>query len=109
MPETLTHHLEALSPTKIVRLSGDTAILVTAPFVEDSRAVEPGGVFVARKGISVDGHKYIAKAIEQGAVAIIGEHAIDIDSVPYVQVRDAHLALGQLAASYHGFPSRKLV
>jgi UDP-N-acetylmuramoyl-L-alanyl-D-glutamate--2,6-diaminopimelate ligase len=109
MPETLTHHLEALSPSKIVRLSGDTAIPVTAPFVEDSRAVEPGGVFVARKGISVDGHKYIAKSIEQGAVAIIGEQAIDIDSVPYVQVRDAHLALGQLAASYHGFPSRNLV
>lgn len=108
MPETLTHHLGALPPAKIVRLSGETAIQVTAPFVEDSRAVEKGGVFVARKGISADGHKYIDKALEQGAVAIIGEQAIDIEDAPYVQVRDSHLALGQLAASYHGFPSRHL-
>ncbi|MDQ7036699.1 MAG: UDP-N-acetylmuramoyl-L-alanyl-D-glutamate--2,6-diaminopimelate ligase [Anaerolineae bacterium] len=108
MPQTLMHHLGALSPAKIVRLSGDTTIAVTAPFVEDSRAVEKGGVFVARKGLSADGHQYIDKAIEQGAVAIIGEQAIDIDAVPYVQIRDAHLALGQLAASYYGFPSRQL-
>ena len=108
MPETLMHHLQALPPAKIIRLSGDTTVQVTAPFVEDSRAVEKGGVFVARKGLSADGHKFIDKAIEQGAVAIIGEQAIDIEAVPYVQVRDAHLAIGQLAASYHGFPSRKL-
>jgi UDP-N-acetylmuramoyl-L-alanyl-D-glutamate--2,6-diaminopimelate ligase len=108
MPETLMHHLQALPPAKIIRLSGDTTVQVTAPFVEDSRAVAKGGVFVARKGLSVDGHKFIDKAIEQGAVAIIGEQAIDVDAVPYIQIRDAHLAIGHLAASYHGFPSRKL-
>lgn len=84
---------------------------VTAPVVEDSRAVEPGGVFVARAGRSFDGHAYIAAAAERGAAAIVGERppdAISI-SVPYAQVADGGLALAHLAAAYHGFPSRQLV
>ena len=39
----------------------------------DSRAVKPGYLFVAMKGGYVDGHDYIQKAIENGAVAIIGD------------------------------------
>lgn len=108
MPEALKHHLEALPLAKIVRISGDISVMVNAPFVDDSRAVQPGGVFVARRGFSVDGYEYIHKAIEQGAAAVIGERAIDLDGVPYIQVRDAHLMTGRLAASYYGFPSRKL-
>ena len=108
MSLSLEQHLKAVPSAKIVRITGDISVQVTAPFVEDSRAVQSGGVFVARKGQSMDGHDYLLQAIEQGAAAIIGERAIDLDAVPYVQVRDAHLVLGQLAASYHGFPSRKL-
>ncbi len=84
---------------------------VTAPVVEDSRAVEPGGVFVARPGLSVDGHAYIPAAVERGAVAVVGQrppHQVT-SPVPYVQVEDAGLALAYLAAAYHGFPARRLV
>lgn len=108
MPQTLKKHLEALPEGQIVRIAGDTHARVKAPYVEDSRQLKKGGVFVARKGLSVDGHEYIQKAIDAGAVAIIGERAIDID-IPYVQVRNASLATGYLAAAYHGFPSRKLI
>jgi UDP-N-acetylmuramoyl-L-alanyl-D-glutamate--2,6-diaminopimelate ligase len=84
---------------------------ITAPVDEDSRAVEPGGVFVARVGLAVDGHAYIRAAVERGAAAVVGERAPDqVDCpAPYAQVQDAGLALAHLAAAYHGFPSRRLV
>lgn len=107
MPATLKHHLHALPPEQIVRVAGDLEVPIRAPFVEDSRAVQPGGVFVARRGQTHDGHQFIDQAIEQGAAAIIGEQAIDLN-VPYVQVSKAHQATGRLAASYYDFPSRKL-
>lgn len=108
MVETLTHHLKALDPDKIIRISGDTDIAITAPFVESNLDVQAGGVFVARRGRSVDGHDFIADALERGAVAIIGDRALDFDKIPYIQIKDTHLATGRLAASYYGFPSRKL-
>lgn len=107
MSQTLEDHLKALSAGQILRISGTTDVEVTAPYVEDSRQVEAGGVFVARKGLTVDGHDYIQTAIDRGAVAIIGEYTIDLD-VPYIQLKDAQQALGYLAAAYHGFPSRQL-
>lgn len=106
--QPLSHHLQTLSTDDILHVTGDITVTVSAPFVESSADVEAGGVFVARAGRSVDGHNFIPQAIERGAVAIIGERAIDGLSVPYVQVRDAMAILGLLAASYHDFPSRKL-
>jgi len=85
--------------------------LITAPVVEDSRAVQPGGVFVARIGRSADGHAYIADAVARGAAAVIGERAPQEVScaAPYVQVADGGLALAHLAAAYYDFPSQRLV
>ncbi len=107
MPHTLQDHLNALPVGQVLRIAGATDFVIAAPYVEDTRMLEPGGVFVARKGFNVDGHEYIDKAIELGASAIIGEYAIDLD-IPYVQLKDAQLSLGYLAAAYYGFPSRKL-
>jgi len=42
----------------------------------DSRAVQPGDLFVAIRGYATDGHKYIAKAMEQGAAAVVCEEAV---------------------------------
>lgn len=84
---------------------------VTAPVVEDSRQVERGGVFVARIGQYADGHRFVHSAVERGAAAVVGERTpgeLDL-SVPYVQVKDAGLALAYLAAAQAGFPARKLV
>ncbi len=77
----------------------------------DSRAIEPGGVFVAVRGGTVDGHHYIADALRRGAVAVIGMEppaAHATGSVPYIQVDDSRQALAILAAALYGFPSRKL-
>jgi len=93
----------------VVAVHGDQLQLIFAPVEEDNRLIQPGGVFVARRGLSVDGHNFIADAIKRGAAAIVGEREITDLSVPYVQVGNAQEATGWLAAAYHDYPSRKLI
>lgn len=110
--KTLSEHLQALPPNLIERVVGNTDILVKAPVVERDQDVAVGGIFVARTGRTLDGHDYIDLAVARGAMAVIGERTADQYQhlpVPYVQVVTSHRALGLLAASYHDFPSRKLV
>ena len=76
----------------------------------DSRQVQPGGLFVAVKGTQTDGHAYIGKAVENGAVAVVcedvpGETA---ENVTYIQVKDSENAVGRLATLFYGDPSSKL-
>lgn len=77
----------------------------------DSRQVKPGYVFVAYKGVAVDGHDYIAQAIEKGASAIVCERVPepckDAD-VAWIVVEDALSELGPLAARWYGYPSSKM-
>lgn len=112
--------LEVLSnvPTeKIIFTRGNLAVEVTAPVVESSQELQPGGVFVARTGQTADGHRYIPQAIAGGAVGIVGEAPFErlraefgLDAATaYLRVRDAQALIGPLAAAYHDFPSRKLV
>src|SRR5205823_2526769 len=83
---------------------------VTAPVAEDSRLIQPGGLFVARKGPNTDSHDLIGSAVSRGAVAVVGERRPeDVDCpVPYAQVKDGQKAVGPLASAYYGFPSRRL-
>lgn len=81
----------------------------------DSRKVNPGDLFVAYKGVESDGHHYLPQAIEAGAVALAVEDERYSRSptgeswpVPVMVVPDGREALAHLAASFHGFPSRKL-
>tara|TARA_B110000037_G_scaffold223203_1_gene303884 strand:- start:7475 stop:8938 length:1464 start_codon:yes stop_codon:yes gene_type:complete len=76
----------------------------------DSRTLKQNGVFVAVKGTQVDGHEFIAKAIELGAIAIVCEVMPEdrVKGVTYVQVKDSHQALALLAANFYGNPSREL-
>ena len=76
----------------------------------DSRKVEAGSLFVATRGTAVDGHDYIAKAVEAGAVAIVCE---DMPSeqqanVAYIKVKDSAEALGRMASNFYGRPSEQL-
>jgi UDP-N-acetylmuramoyl-L-alanyl-D-glutamate--2,6-diaminopimelate ligase len=83
---------------------------VTAPISEDTREIQAGGLFVARKGLNADAHDLIETAVARGAVAAVGERPPEQVNcpVPYAQVRDAQQAIGRLAAAYHGYPSRQL-
>jgi len=109
MAKTLANLLAVIPDNHILAKHGNQQTVISAPVVESSLDVEHGGVFVARKGLSTDGHQYIDKAIQSGASVIVGEIEKDNLPVPYVQVQDAQAVLGLLAAAYHDFPSRKLV
>ena len=76
----------------------------------DSRKAAAGHLFVAIKGTQTDGHQYIPKAIEQGASAIVCEELPDElnESVCYVQVASTEAAIGPMATTFYGNPSRKL-
>lgn len=63
----------------------------------DSREARPGSLFVALQGSRVNGHDFVGKARERGAVAALVEYLVD-DTLPQILVHDAQLALGQLAA-----------
>ncbi|MDX1363949.1 UDP-N-acetylmuramoyl-L-alanyl-D-glutamate--2,6-diaminopimelate ligase [Arenibacter latericius] len=90
-------------------VSGSTSQLVSA-ISFDSRKVDADNVFVAIKGVLVDGHQYIEKAIASGATSIVCETlpAEMVDEVTYVEVDDANKALSIMAANYYGNPSKNL-
>ncbi len=74
---------------------------------EDSRAVRPGWLFVARRGTTTDGHRYVAEAASRGAAAVVVERPVEV-SCPQVLVANTAAAIGPMAAAYFGHPSRKL-
>jgi len=78
------------------RLEGaDPAAVVHRPAVLDSRQAEPGALFVAVRGVHVDGHDYVAAAVRSGAVAALASRPVQ---APAVLVPDTVAALGRLAA-----------
>ncbi|MDT0684788.1 UDP-N-acetylmuramoyl-L-alanyl-D-glutamate--2,6-diaminopimelate ligase [Autumnicola psychrophila] len=76
----------------------------------DSRKVELNDVFIAIRGSLSDGHQYIQKAIEKGALVVICEELPEqiINGVTYVQVDDSKKALAYMASNYFENPSEKL-
>jgi len=100
---------DILYKARIVDVIGSTNVAIEAVQF-DSRKVQPNTLFVAIKGTAVDGHEFIDGAIKQGAIAIVCETIPlhKVADVTYVSVRDAHEALGLIAANFYNQPSEKL-
>ena len=73
----------------------------------DSRAVAPGALFAAIRGVSSDGHNYAADAVEAGAVALLVERRLGL-GIPELLVSSVRESLGPLASAVHGDPSKAL-
>jgi len=100
---------DILYKVTINAVAGSTSVPVNAIHF-DSRQVSNGDVFVAIKGSITDGHNYINKAIDLGAVAIVCEELPnDLQSgITYVEVEDASSALAFMASNYYENPSSNL-
>ncbi|MDC1261426.1 UDP-N-acetylmuramoyl-L-alanyl-D-glutamate--2,6-diaminopimelate ligase [Polaribacter sp.] len=100
---------DILNQVSILQLVGQTNVEVHQ-LVFDSRKIEKNDVFVAQKGVAVDGHLYIDKAISLGANTIVCEAIPEAkkDGVTYVQVEDANNALAIMASNFYDNPSRKI-
>ncbi|MDE3199907.1 MAG: UDP-N-acetylmuramoyl-L-alanyl-D-glutamate--2,6-diaminopimelate ligase [Acidobacteriota bacterium] len=94
--------------------SGDSDAAITG--VEyDSRRVRPGSVFVAMKGGTTDGNRYVEKAIGAGALGIITDSAQTFDhllvytpGLPVAEAAHGRRALAQAAAAFFGHPEKKI-
>jgi len=100
---------ELLKNIKTVSVVGNTDIDIADVNI-DSRRIAKGHLFLAIKGTQTDGHKYIGKAIELGATAIVCEDMPETlsDGVTYVQVPSTEDVTGIIATTFQGNPSTKL-
>lgn len=97
---------DLLKPLLPVRVTGDDNLEITG-LTADSRKVKPGTLFVCLKGFTVDGHAFAAKAVEQGAVAVLAEQDVDVPAT-VVRVPDTRRAMAMLADRFYGSPTREL-
>lgn len=117
---TVRELLEALSsampPDQRFRLASDATGLerICTGVTHDSRTVQPGSVFVALRGLNVDGAVFAQQAVEAGAAAVVMERVADgathgaDPGVPCVAVGDARHALALMADTFFGHPSREM-
>lgn len=98
-----------LAEIDVKEVIGDTDKNVTS-LESDSRKVEKGGIFVAVKGVTTDGHKYIPVVTGANVAAVVCEEIPSSleKGVTYIQVADSAKALGELASAWYGHPSRHL-
>lgn len=108
--------IELLKNIKPIAIIGKTDVDITDVDI-DSRKVGKGHLFVAIKGTQVDGHKFIPKAISQGASAVLCEVLPEDaeatlndegEQVTFVQVASTEDAIGKVATLFFGDPSKKV-
>ena len=100
-----------LNNVEIVNQKGDLEIDITN-LHSDSRKIKQGGLFIAINGFAKDGIQFIPSAIENGAIAVIVEPTVDIDSleydIPIISVANTRKALAILSCNFYDNPSKKL-
>ena len=102
----LNELLKNITPIKII---GNDDVEITGVNI-DSRRIKTGHLFVAMKGTQVDGHQFIGKAIELGAISVLCEDLPEVlqKGITYVQVESTEDAVGKVATLFYGDPSHKL-
>ena len=102
----LNELLKNITPIKII---GNDDVEITGVNI-DSRRIKTGHLFVAMKGTQVDGHLFIGKAIELGAISVLCEDLPKVlqEGITYVQVESTEDAVGKVATLFYGDPSHKL-
>lgn len=106
---------ELLSGAEIVRRTGPNPEIASVDY--DSRRVGPGSLFLAMQGGATDGNRYIGKAVEQGAAAIVSDSAAAFAetsrrypslAVAQIPAGGGRRAMAAIASSFFGHPERRL-
>ncbi len=100
---------DILFGASVNKVYGTTDVSI-CDLIFDSRKVNKNALFIAQKGVLVDGHKFIDKAISLGAVAIICEEIPSdlYEGITYVQVDDSNKSLAIIASNFYENPSKKI-
>ena len=115
MSET-TRPIADCLPADTVLVQGDLSAAISG-VTQDSRTIQPGDLFVAIPGFSVDGHQFLEAALDKGATALIVQAdrrdlwqaiAERHRDITIVSVEDTRAALPKIAAAFHDHPARKL-
>jgi UDP-N-acetylmuramoyl-L-alanyl-D-glutamate--2,6-diaminopimelate ligase len=108
------HWHDLISEVSAVGSAGSSDAPITG-IEYDSRRVRPGSVFIAIKGGTTDGNRYVEKAIAAGALGIITDSAQTFDHLtvyqsclPVIEVEHGRRALAQASSAFFGHPERKL-
>ena len=99
---------ELLKGVHVESISGSEDQVVDT-IVFDSRKATKSSIFVAVKGLSMDGHDFIPQVIEQGCKMIVSENEVTVPSdITLIKVKNSSETLSELAANYYNHPSREL-
>jgi UDP-N-acetylmuramoyl-L-alanyl-D-glutamate--2,6-diaminopimelate ligase/murE/murF fusion protein len=101
----LAHLMAALAPAAVTGFR-EPGPEVTALHYR-SQDVQPGGVFVAMRGQTADGHDFVDDARQRGAIAVVVERPAAGGGI-VITVADSRQALAELAATFYGHPSEQL-
>ena len=100
---------ELVNKLRVLETKGNVERDITGVQI-DSRQIVEGNLFIAVRGTVADGHNYIDKALEKGAVAVLCE-TIPVDAtegITYLQVENTEQVVGQVATTFYGNPTSKL-
>ncbi|NNF01844.1 MAG: UDP-N-acetylmuramoyl-L-alanyl-D-glutamate--2,6-diaminopimelate ligase [Bacteroidia bacterium] len=94
----------------LVEVIGDTSIEISS-LTFNSKEVSKGALFIALKGLTVDGHSFIEAAIDSGATAIVCEDLpADLNSsITYIKVNNSSIALAEVSNNFFDQPSSEIV
>ncbi|MGB5243103.1 MAG: UDP-N-acetylmuramoyl-L-alanyl-D-glutamate--2,6-diaminopimelate ligase [Lutimonas sp.] len=98
-----------LNQVEVDSIKGTTEIII-GQVSFDSRDISKGALYVAQKGLVVDGHLFIDEVISKGAVAIVCEELPSIakENITYIRVKNSQRALAIIASNFYENPSEKL-
>ncbi len=97
---------QLLQNVQVLKTAADLNTEITG-VCYDSRKVKPGNLFVAVTGFNTDGNRFIPKALELGAAAVVTATE-PAGQIPYVLVSSDRMALAQIGANLYGHPAEKL-
>jgi UDP-N-acetylmuramoyl-L-alanyl-D-glutamate--2,6-diaminopimelate ligase len=99
------HFHDLLNGVEILASSGNPQVTGVE---YDSRRVKPGDVFVAMKGDSSDGNRFIAQAVAAGATAVITDSEVAPAGIAWARVNHGRRALALASANFYGHPAQRI-